>query len=137
MINITNRTTVISHHNNSLTIIDIDTDEVLAFVELIEYNDSFFLNVITTEEGYNTTILEAVLMFTYPKGVVVDSEGDLGIWEKIYHKDDVIKEKLGNNTKIMMVPTDQYEKLINLSVLLNHEEIYKQGKDYLNLKYNN
>jgi hypothetical protein len=128
---------VISHHNNSLTIIDIDTDEVLAFVELIEYNDSFFLNVITTEEGYNTTILEAVLMFTYPKGVVVDSEGDLGIWEKIYHKDDVIKEKLGNNTKIMMVPTDQYEKLINLSVLLNHEEIYKQGKDYLNLKYNN
>jgi len=36
-----------------------------------------------------------------------------------------------------MVPTDQYEKLINLTLLLNHEEIYKQGKDYFNLKNNN
>lgn len=137
MINITNRTTVISHHNNSLSIIDIDTDEVLAFVELIEDKDSFFLNVIATEEGYDTTILEAVLMFTYPKGVTVDSEGDLGIWEKIYHKDGVIKDKIGDNTKIMMEPTNQYEKLINLSVLLNHEEIYKQGKNYYSLKCNN
>ena len=137
MINITNRTTVLSHHNNSLTIIDIDTDEVLAFVELIEDKDSFFLNVIATEEGYNTSILEAVLMFTYPKGVTVSNEGDLGIWEKIYNIDVVIKEKLDNDTKIMMVPTNQYEKLINLSVLLNHEEIYKQGKDYYSLKYNN
>jgi hypothetical protein len=128
---------VLSHHNNSLTIIDIDTDEVLAFVELIEDKDSFFLNVIATEEGYNTSILEAVLMFTYPKGVTVSNEGDLGIWEKIYNIDVVIKEKLDNDTKIMMVPTNQYEKLINLSVLLNHEEIYKQGKDYYSLKYNN
>ena len=137
MINITNRTTVISHHNNSLTIIDIDTDEVMAFVELIEDKDSFFLNVFSTEEGYNMSMLETTLMFVYPKGVVVDSEGDLGIWEKIYHKDNVNKEKLGNNTKIMMTPTDHYEKLINLSVLLNHEEIYKQGKNYYSLKCNN
>jgi len=137
MINITNRTTVISHHNNSLTIIDIDTDEVMAFVELIEGKDSFFLNVFYSEEGYNMSMLETTLMFVYPKGVVVDSEGDLGIWEKIYHKDNVNKEKLGNNTKIMMVPTDHYEKLINLSVLLNHEEIYKQGKNYYSLKCNN
>jgi len=137
MIKITNRTTVISHHNNSLTIIDIDTDEVMAFVELIEDKDSFFLNVFSTEEGYNMSMLETTLMFVYPKGVVVDSEGDLGIWEKIYHKDNVNKEKLGNNTKIMMTPTDHYEKLINLSVLLNHEEIYKQGKNYYSLKCNN
>jgi hypothetical protein len=128
---------VISHHNNSLTIIDIDTDEVMAFVELIEGKDSFFLNVFYSEEGYNMSMLETTLMFVYPKGVVVDSEGDLGIWEKIYHKDNVNKEKLGNNTKIMMVPTDHYEKLINLSVLLNHEEIYKQGKNYYSLKCNN
>lgn len=137
MNNLSNRTTVLSHHNNSLTIIDIDNDEVLAFVELIEGEDSFVLNVIATEQGYDTSILESVLMFTYPKGVVISSEGDLGIWEKIYHKNDIIKDKIVDNTKIMMVPTDQYEKLINLSVLLNHEEIYKQGKDYLNLKYNN
>ena len=137
MINITNRTTEISHHNNSLTIIDIDTDEVMAFVELIEDKDSFFLNVFYSEEGYNTSMLETTLMFVYPKGVVVDSEGDLGIWEKIYHKDNVIKDIIGDNTKIMMEPTNHYEKLINLSVLLNHEEIYKQGKDYYSLKCNN
>jgi hypothetical protein len=137
MINISNRNTVLSHYNNSLTIIDIDTDEVMAFVELIEDKDSFIFNMITTEEGYDTSILEAVLMFTHPKGVIVSSEGDLGIWEKIYHKDGIIKEKLGYETKVMMVPTDQYEKLINLSLLLNHEEINKQGKDYFNLKNNN
>lgn len=133
----TNRNTVLSHYNNSLTIIDINNDEVMAFVELIEGEDSFIFNMITTEEGYDTSILEAVLMFTHPKGVIVSSEGDLGIWEKIIHKDGIIKEKLGYETKVMMVPTDQYKKLINLTLLLNHEEIYKQGKDYFNLKNNN
>ena len=133
----TNRYTVLSHYNNSLTIIDINNDEVMAFVELIEGEDSFIFNMITTEEGYDTSILEAVLMFTHPKGVIVSSEGDLGIWEKIIHKDGIIKEKLGYETKVMMVPTDQYKKLINLTLLLNHEEIYKQGKDYFNLKNNN
>lgn len=133
----TNRYTVLSHYNNSLTIIDINNDEVMAFVELIEGEDSFIFNMITTEEGYDTSILEAVLMFTHPKGVIVSSEGDLGMWEKIIHKDGIIKEKLGYETKVMMVPTDQYKKLINLTLLLNHEEIYKQGKDYFNLKNNN
>lgn len=133
----TNRNTILSHYNNSLTIIDINNDEVMAFVELIEGEDSFIFNMITTEEGYDTSILEAVLMFTHPKGVIVSSEGDLGIWEKIIHKDGIIKEKLGYETKVMMVPTDQYKKLINLTLLLNHEEIYKQGKDYFNLKNNN
>ena len=133
----TNRNTVLSHYNNSLTIIDINNDEVMAFVELIEGEDSFIFNMITTEEGYDTSILEAVLMFTHPKGVIVSSEGDLGICEKINHKDGIIKEKLGYETKVMMVPTDQYKKLINLTLLLNHEEIYKQGKDYFNLKNNN
>lgn len=133
----TNRNTVLSHYNNSLTIIDINNDEVMAFVELIEGEDSFIFNMITTEEGYDTSILEAVLMFTHPKGVIVSSEGDLGMWEKIIHKDGIIKEKLGYETKVMMVPTDQYKKLINLTLLLNHEEIYKQGKDYFNLKNNN
>ena len=133
----TNRNTILSHYNNSLTIIDINNDEVMAFVELIEGEDSFIFNMITTEEGYDTSILEAVLMFTHPKGVIVSSEGDLGMWEKIIHKDGIIKEKLGYETKVMMVPTDQYKKLINLTLLLNHEEIYKQGKDYFNLKNNN
>ena len=133
----TNRNTILSHYNNSLTIIDINNDEVMAFVVLIEGEDSFIFNMITTEEGYDTSILEAVLMFTHPKGVIVSSEGDLGIWEKIIHKDGIIKEKLGYETKVMMVPTDQYKKLINLTLLLNHEEIYKQGKDYFNLKNNN
>ena len=133
----TNRNTILSHYNNSLTIIDINNDEVMAFVELIEGEDSFIFNMITTEEGYDTSILEAVLMFTHPKGVIVSSEGYLGIWEKIIHKDGIIKEKLGYETKVMMVPTDQYKKLINLTLLLNHEEIYKQGKDYFNLKNNN
>jgi hypothetical protein len=137
MVNMTNRNTILSHYNNSLTIIDINNDEVMAFVELIEGEDSFIFNMITTEEGYDTSILEAVLMFTHPKGVIVSSEGDLGIWEKIIHKDGIIKEKLGYETKVMMVPTDQYKKLINLTLLLNHEEIYKQGKDYFNLKNNN
>ena len=109
----TNRNTVLSHYNNSLTIIDINNDEVMAFVELIEGEDSFIFNMITTEEGYDTSILEAVLMFTHPKGVIVSSEGDLGMWEKIIHKDGIIKEKLGYETKVMMVPTDQYKKLIN------------------------
>jgi len=136
MVNMTNRNTVLSHYNNSLTIINIDNDEVMAFVELIEGEDSFIFNMITAEEGYDTSILEAVLMFTHPKGVIVSSEGDLGIWEKINHKDGIIKEKLGYETKVMMVPTDKYEKLINLTLLLNHEEIYKQGKDYFNLKNN-
>ena len=45
MINMFSRTTVLSHHNNSLTIIDIDNDEVLAFVELTEDKDSFILVV--------------------------------------------------------------------------------------------
>jgi hypothetical protein len=128
---------VLSHYNNSLTIIDIDTDEVMAFVELIEGEDSFILNMITTEEGYDTSILESVLMFTYPKGVIVNNEVDISVWEKFYNKDGIIIQKIGNDTKMTMVPTDQYEKLINLSVLLNHKEIYKQGKDYYSVKHNN
>ena len=49
----TNRNTILSHYNNSLTIIDINNDEVMAFVELIEGEDSFIFNMITTEEGYD------------------------------------------------------------------------------------
>ena len=137
MINMFSRTTVLSHHNNSLTIIDIDNDEVLAFVELTEDKDSFIFNVFTSEEGYDTIILESTLMFTYPKGVIVNNQVDISVWEKFYHKDGIIKEKIGNDTKMTMIPNDHYEKLINLSVLLNHEEIYKQGKDYYSVKHNN
>jgi hypothetical protein len=126
---------VLSHHNNSLTIIDIDNDEVLAFVGLIEDKDSFIFDVFASEEGYDTTILEATLMFTYPKGVIDNREGDINIWENIYNNDGIVKDKLEYGTKLMMVPTDQYEKLINLSVLLNHEEIYKQGRDYYRMRF--
>lgn len=137
MINMFNRTTVLSHHNNSLTIIDIDNDEVMAFVELTEDKDSFIFNMFTSEEGYDTIILESTLMFTYPKGVIVNNEVDISVWEKFYNKDGIIIQKIGNDTKMTMVPTDQYEKLINLSVLLNHKEIYKQGKDYYSVKHKN
>ena len=136
MINIPNRTTVLSHHNNSLTIIDIDNDEVLAFVGLIEDKDSFIFNMFASEEGYDTTILEATLMFTYPKGVMDNREGDISIWENIYNNGGIIKDELEYGTKVMMIPTDEYEKLINLSVLLNHEEIYKQGRDYYTMRFN-
>ena len=132
-----NRTTVLSHHNNSLTIIDIDNDEVLAFVELTEDKDSFIFNMFTSEEGYDTIILESTLMFTYPKGVIVNNEVDISVWEKFYNKDGIIKEKIGNDIKMTMIPNDHYEKLINLSVLLNHKEINNQGKDYYSVKHNN
>ena len=115
MINMFSRTTVLSHHNNSLTIIDIDNDEVLAFVELTEDKDSFIFNMFTSEEGYDTIILESTLMFTYPKGVIVNNEVDISVWEKIYNKDGIIIQKIGNDTKMTMIPNDHYEKLINLS----------------------
>jgi hypothetical protein len=74
-------------------------------------------------------------MLTYTKGVIDNREGDISIWENIYNNDGIVKDKLEYGTKLMMVPTDQYEKLINLSVLLNHEEIYKQGRDYYRMRF--
>lgn len=137
MINIPNRTTVLSHHNNSITIIDIGNDEVLSFIELGEDENYFFLKTIAFEEDYETSILEASLMFSYPKGVVYNRDVDLSLWGKIFNGDGIIINKLEYGTKIMMIPSEQYEKLFNLSVLLNHKEIYEQGRNYYTMKCDN
>ena len=185
MINISNHTTVLSHYNNSLTIINLNDDKVLAFVGLREGKDSFYFPMIAAEKGYGPTILEAALMYSYPKGLMVSRDGDIregafNIWEKMFYRGDVIKETLPlidknfnfaivtgendqtyenefekmsefdyhieegykdtiriYNTKMMLTPSGEYEKLFDISLLLDHKEIYEQGRDYFSMRYNN
>ena len=185
MINISNHTTVLSHYNNSLTIINLNDDKVLAFVGLSEGKDSFYFPMIAAEKGYGPTILEAALMYSYPKGLMVSRDGDIregafNIWEKMFYRGDVIKETLPlidknfnfaivtgendqtyenefekmsefdyhieegykdtiriYNTKMMLTPSEEYEKLFDISLLLDHKEIYEQGRDYFSMRYNN
>ncbi len=184
MINIPD-STVLSYYNNSLTIIDIDTDQVLGFIGLSEdKNGTYYFPMIAAEKGYGPTILEAALMYSYPKGLMVSRDGDIRegafeLWKKMYLRDDILKETLpltherfnfaivtGDdddiydnefdklsefeyyieegykndimiyNTKMMMVPSEEYDRLLNLSVLLDHKGIYEQGRDYFSMRYN-
>lgn len=176
--------TVLSIYNDSLTIINIDDDDVLAFISLSEGKDSYYFPMIAAEKGYGPTILEAALMYSYPKGLMISRDGDIRegafkVWGRMSEREDVIKdilplshknfnfaivtgddddiyendyEKMSEfdyhieegfkenillyNTKMMMVPSEEYERLVNLSVLLDHKGIYELGRDYFTMRYN-
>ena len=51
--------TVLSIYNDSLTIINIDDDDVLAFISLSEGKDSYYFPMIAAEKGYGPTILDS------------------------------------------------------------------------------
>jgi hypothetical protein len=55
-----------------------------------------------------------------------------------YFIEDGFKENiLIYNSKMSMVPTKDYERLISDGSLLDHYEIYLNGRDFFTLKYNN
>jgi hypothetical protein len=124
------------------------------------------------------------LMFCHPNGLMVSRDGDIrgdafNIWEKMYKRDDVIKETLplkdkkfnfaiitGDdqetyesefekisefeyfiedgfkeniliyNTKMSMTPSKDYVRLLEDGFLLDHYQIYLDGRDFFTLKYN-
>jgi len=55
-----------------------------------------------------------------------------------YFIEDGFKENiLIYNSKMSIVPTKDYERLISDGSLLDHHEIYLNGRDFFTLKYNN
>jgi hypothetical protein len=55
-----------------------------------------------------------------------------------YHIEEGYKDTIRiYNTKMMLTPSEEYEKLFDISLLLDHKEIYEQGRDYFSMRYNN
>ena len=54
-----------------------------------------------------------------------------------YHIEEGFKQDiLIYNTKMSMIPTKDYERLINDGFLLNHHEIFLNGREFFSQKYN-
>lgn len=176
----------ISIYNNlNITLYDFANNKILGFVGLSKNKDgTYYFPMIAAEKGFGPTILEITLMFCHPNGLMISRDGDIrsgafNVWEKMYLRDDIIKETLpiknknfnfaiitgedderyesefdkmsefefyvedGHketilmyNTKMSMQPTNTYKRLIEAGTLLDHHEIYLNGRDFFTLKYN-
>ena len=181
------RNIIISIYDDmNISLYDFVNGEILGFVGLSRNKDgTYYFPMIASEKGFGPTVLEVALMFCHPNGLMVSRDGDIrgdafNVWEKMYKRNDVIKETLPlsdknfnfaivtgendqtyenefekmsefdyhieegykdtiriYNTKMMLTPSEEYEKLIDLSLLLDHKEIYEQGRDYFSMRYNN
>lgn len=180
------RNIIISIYDDlNITLYDFVNGKILGFVGLSRSKDgTYYFPMIAAEKGFGPTVLEVALMFCHPNGLMVSRDGDIrgdafNIWEKMYHRDDVIKETLplkdkkfnfaiitGDddesyesefdkmaefdyyiedgfkeniliyNTKMSMTPSKDYERLIDDGWLLDHHQIYLDGRDFFTLKYN-
>lgn len=169
----------------NITLYDFVNGKVLGFVGLSKDKDgTYYFPMIASEKGLGPTVLEIALMFCHPNGLMISRDGDIrggafNVWEKMYKRDDVIKETLPlkdrkfnfaiisgvddetyeseldkmsefeyyiedgykktilvYNTKMSMEPTNGYNRLIEDGILLDHYEIYLNGRDFFTLKYN-
>jgi hypothetical protein len=168
----------------NITLYDYVNSKVLGFVGLSKSKDgTYYFPSIAAEKGLGPTVLEIALMFCHPNGLMVSRDGDIrgdafNVWQKMYYRDDVIKETLPledkkfnfaiisgeeeeyesvsdkieelneytddgfkeailvYNTKMSMTPTKDYYRLIKDGILLDHHQIFIDGRDFFTLKYN-
>ena len=110
---------------------DIRGDAFNVWEKMYRRKDVIVETLPLSDENFNFAIITGDDEETY------DSE-----YEKIsefeYFIEDGFKENiLIYNSKMSIVPTKDYERLISDGSLLDHHEIYLNGRDFFTLKYNN
>ena len=110
---------------------DIRGDAFNVWEKMYRRKDVIVETLPLSDENFNFAIITGDDQETY------DSE-----YEKIsefeYFIEDGFKENiLIYNSKMSIVPTKDYERLISDGSLLDHHEIYLNGRDFFTLKYNN
>lgn len=121
-------------HPNGLMISrdgDIRGDAFNVWEKMYRRKDVIKETLPLNDKNFNFAIITGDDQETY------DSEFEK-ISEFEYFIEDGFKENiLIYNSKMSIVPTKDYERLISDGSLLDHHEIYLNGRDFFTLKYNN
>lgn len=110
---------------------DIRGDAFNVWKKMFRRKDVIKETLPLSDKNFNFAIITGDDQETY------DSEFEK-ISEFEYFIEDGFKENiLIYNSKMSIVPTKDYERLISDGSLLDHHEIYLNGRDFFTLKYNN
>jgi hypothetical protein len=110
---------------------DIRGDAFNVWEKMFRRKDVIKETLPLSDKNFNFAIITGDDQETY------DSEFEK-ISEFEYFIEDGFKENiLIYNSKMSIVPTKDYERLISDGSLLDHHEIYLNGRDFFTLKYNN
>ena len=110
---------------------DIRGDAFNVWEKMYRRKDVIKETLPLNDKNFNFAIITGDDQETY------DSEFEK-ISEFEYFIEDGFKENiLIYNSKMSIVPTKDYERLISDGSLLDHHEIYLNGRDFFTLKYNN
>jgi len=109
---------------------DIRGDAFNVWEKMYKRNDVLKETLPLKDKKFNFAIITGDDQETYDNQFEKMSEFE-------YFIEDGYKENiLIYNTKMSMEPSKDYERLINDGFLLNHHQIYLDGRDFFTLKYN-
>jgi hypothetical protein len=121
-------------HPNGLMISrdgDIRGDAFNVWEKMYKRKDVIKETLPLSDKNFNFAIITGDDQETYESEFEKISEFE-------YFIEDGFKENiLIYNSKMSIVPTKDYERLISDGSLLDHHEIYLNGRDFFTLKYNN
>ena len=110
---------------------DIRGDAFNVWEKMFRRKDVIKETLPLSDKNFNFAIITGDDQETY------DSEFEK-ISEFEYFIEDGFKENiLIYNSKMSIIPTKDYERLVSDGSLLDHHEIYLNGRDFFTLKYNN
>ena len=88
-------------------IYDVDKKKPIAYISIWydDINDVYSVSgaySMVSGRGIGTFLYESMMTYVYPKGISLSRDGDtssdaLGVWNKLYNREDIKKERIDSN----------------------------------------